>query len=175
MGHAPLFFHKKRTRAEVQFTIPPRKTKKPVRVTMSSNAAISDASRKRKCPDEALNDARPLETDESVAEKIRTACLASIDAPPLPPLDFDDLHELSTQDFMHSTIQEQTDFIKRPSWVNTHDNVSGPVLRWFSDDSSIVARDTPARTDSYDLTYGQRAAIYYFAYGTPVKVSYGTS
>ena len=140
---------------------------------MSSNAAISDASSKRKCPDEAPSDARPLETDESFAEKIRTACLASIDAPPLPPLNFDDLHELSTQDFMHSTIQEQTDFIKRPSWVNTHDNVSGPVLRWFSENSSIVARDTPARTGFFDLTYGQRAAIYYFAYGTPVKVSYG--
>lgn len=140
---------------------------------MSITAPINDASRKRNSPDEAPVGVRPLETDESVAEKIRTTCLAFVDAPEVAPLDFDNLHELSTQDFMHSTIQEQTDYIKRPFWVDTHDNASAPVLRWFSENSSIVARDTPARTRSFDLTYGQRAAIYYFAYGCPVKVSYG--
>jgi hypothetical protein len=138
---------------------------------MSSIASISDAPRKRKSPDEAPVGVRLLETetDESVAEKIRAACLASKDEFTSPPLDFDNLHEVSTRDFMNSTIQEQIDYIERASWVDTHDNVSTPVLKWFADNSAIVARDTPARTRSFDLTYGQRAAIYYFAYGTRVE------
>ena len=151
------------------------KATSPLVFIMSSIASISDAPRKRKSPDEAPVGVRLLETetDESVAEKIRAACLASKDEFTSPPLDFDDLHEVSTRDFMNSTIQEQIDYIERASWVDTHDNVSTPVLKWFADNSAIVARDTPARTRSFDLTYGQRAAIYYFAYGTPVKVSYG--
>lgn len=141
------------------------------------NEAVSSSSRTvlgvRKSPGETPMGATPAETDESLAEKIRTAALASINESVDPTLDFENLHELSTRDFMNSTIREQTDYIKRPSWVDTHDNVSDPVLRWFSENSMAVARGTPARTSTFDLTYGQRAAIYFLAYGTPVKVSYG--
>lgn len=130
---------------------------------------------KRKLPEQDAVAGTPLETDESVAEKIRTASLGLLRNTTHPSPDLEKQHELSTLDFMNATIQEQIEYIKRPDWVKTHDNLSSPVLTWFSENSMTVARRTPARTATFCLTYGQRAAIYYLSYGSPVKVSYGYS
>lgn len=137
--------------------------------------SASGSALKRKVPEADIAPDVPAESDESVAEKIRTVSLALLQNTAHPPQDLDKLHEVSTLDFMNATIREQTEYIKRPDWVATHDNLSSPVLSWFSENPLIVARHTPARTSRFDLTYGQRAAIYYLSYGSPVKVSYGYS